>query len=200
MRGKKFCEIIVRNVEGQGGFNLPPPPPPPVLLGFNWRKEFEALCNETVSCWMRCRLQGGISCNLSSLTICYSLTITMATVKWQCFIANQNQECHCTCQWMTNCQCWQVSWNAPQINAGISVTQCPSWVRGRGREAKDLAWTKGLLSRLLWKWKWPGSDVRLLQQIFSIIDISPTPPPYDPINYCIPWNNINFQFVCVLWH
>ena len=33
--------------------------------------------------------------------------------QWQCFIANQNQECHCTCQWMTNCQWWQVSWNAP---------------------------------------------------------------------------------------
>ena len=32
--------------------------------------------------------------------------------QWQCFIANQNQECHCTCQWMTNCQWWQVSWNA----------------------------------------------------------------------------------------
>ena len=34
--------------------------------------------------------------------------------QWQCFIANQNQECHCTFQWMTNCQWWQVSWNAPQ--------------------------------------------------------------------------------------
>ena len=33
--------------------------------------------------------------------------------QWQCFIANQNQECHCTCQW------WQVSWNAPQE----SITQ-----------------------------------------------------------------------------
>ena len=22
--------------------------------------------------------------------------------QWQCFIANQNQECHCTCQWMTS--------------------------------------------------------------------------------------------------
>ena len=21
--------------------------------------------------------------------------------QWQCFIANQNQECHCTCQWMS---------------------------------------------------------------------------------------------------
>ena len=33
--------------------------------------------------------------------------------QWHCFIANQNQECHCTCQWMTTCQWWQVSWNAP---------------------------------------------------------------------------------------
>ena len=35
--------------------------------------------------------------------------------QWQCFVANQYQECHCTCQWMTNCQWWQVSWNAPLI-------------------------------------------------------------------------------------
>ena len=33
----------------------------------------------------------------------------------QCFIANQNQECHFTCQWMTNCYWWQVLWNGPQI-------------------------------------------------------------------------------------
>ena len=33
----------------------------------------------------------------------------------QCFIANQNQECHFTCQWMTNCQWWQVLWNAPRV-------------------------------------------------------------------------------------
>ena len=35
--------------------------------------------------------------------------------QWQCFIANQNQECHFTCQWMTNCQWWQVSWNTPEV-------------------------------------------------------------------------------------
>ena len=32
--------------------------------------------------------------------------------QWQCFIANQNQECHCTCQW------WQVSMKCPP---GIKV-------------------------------------------------------------------------------
>ena len=32
----------------------------------------------------------------------------------QCFLANQNQECHFICQWMTNCHWWQVLWNGPQ--------------------------------------------------------------------------------------
>ena len=31
----------------------------------------------------------------------------------QCFIANQNQECHFICHWMTNCHRWQVLWNGP---------------------------------------------------------------------------------------
>ena len=38
----------------------------------------------------------------------------------QCFIANQNQECHFTCQWMTNCHWWQVLWNGPE-SGGKSV-------------------------------------------------------------------------------
>ena len=42
--------------------------------------------------------------------------------QWRCFIANQNQECHCTCQWMTNCQWWQVSWIAP-----LKVNMAMSW-------------------------------------------------------------------------
>ena len=35
--------------------------------------------------------------------------------QWQCFIANQYQECHCTYQW------WQVSWNAPQGGISSSI-------------------------------------------------------------------------------
>ena len=33
----------------------------------------------------------------------------------QCFIANQNQECHFICHWMTSCHWWQVLWNGPPI-------------------------------------------------------------------------------------
>ena len=47
-------------------------------------------CNENK--WgRRIPLLVGISWNLSSLTI------TMANSQWQCFIANQNLECHCQC-------------------------------------------------------------------------------------------------------
>ena len=57
---------------------------------------------------------GGISWNLSSDNLSFT-DYYHGNSPWQCFIANQNQECHFICQWMTNCQWWQVSWNAPQV-------------------------------------------------------------------------------------
>ena len=40
----------------------------------------------------------------------------------QCFIANQNQECHFTCQWMTYCQWWQVLLKYPPNHKPL-----PNW-------------------------------------------------------------------------
>ena len=34
----------------------------------------------------------------------------------QCFIANQNPECHFTCHWMASSNRWQILWNGAQIS------------------------------------------------------------------------------------
>ena len=67
---------------------------------------------------IQCFRSSGSGGHFMKLVITANLSFTdyyHGNSQWQCFIANQNQECHCTCQWMTHCQWWQVSWNAPQV-------------------------------------------------------------------------------------
>ena len=47
----------------------------------------------------------------------------------QCFIANQDQECHFTCHWMTNCHWWQVLRNGPQVSLRCVLFSMPKLSR-----------------------------------------------------------------------
>ena len=75
--------------------------------------ESYAWCSCCLPTLYDCSNLGGISWNLSSLTICHSLTSKVTFLIFDWLWSTVTDCCHGNSQWMTNCQWWQVSWNAP---------------------------------------------------------------------------------------
>ena len=75
----------------------------------------------------------------------------------QCFIANQNQECHFICQWMTNCHWWQVLWNGPLY---LSTFLWGATIRNGTNHQIWLILTQKMDLRLSSWYAWNGWDSR----------------------------------------